>query len=169
MDSEHADGRYAPTQVRIEDIRPQRDGLTLATRKRRFCAIFVDGLAVMAISALLAKFFPFFQVKAMVGLWAIVDFKPILANFLLLALLNGYLLWTRGQSIGKFLLKIRIAKPSGERVSASSLCIRYGAGLVFAITSATSLLYCLVDSSLGLRPSRRCLHDMLANTVVLEV
>jgi uncharacterized RDD family membrane protein YckC len=87
---------------------------------------------------------------------------------LIFILLNGYLLATRGQTIGKVLLKIRIVRPSGEAVSPTRLVLRYGAGFVAGLVMAVVWVYSLIDCLMIFRKSRRTLHDEIADTIVVK-
>jgi len=93
-----------------------------------------------------------------------------------LLLMNSILLGTRGQTPGKMLFHVKIVdahngKVGGVRVvflrylSLCLLCLLSKLGLLFGI------LYCLaiiVDSLCIFRRDRRCLHDFLARTVVVQ-
>ena len=168
MDSQIPDARYAPTQVRVEDIEVEPTGLVLASRGSRVWASLVDILVLAGPVVLFFIVFPsVFHVKASPGFWEVDLSSPILGT-VFFVLFNGYLLFTQGQTIGKYFLKIRIARPSGERVSMSRLCVRQGIGYVFSITSGLALIYCLFDCLPIFHSARRCLHDWVADTVVLK-
>jgi uncharacterized RDD family membrane protein YckC len=168
VDSQIPDARYAPTQVRIEDIEVEPTGLVLASRGSRVWAAIIDCL-VLAVPMVL--FFTFSPLTAPgeppPGFWDI-QFRSPIAGSIAFVLCNGYLLFIRGQTIGKHFLKIRIARPSGERVSMPRLCVRQGIGYVFSITSGLALIYCLFDCLPIFHSARRCLHDWVADTAVLK-
>ena len=168
MDSQIPDARYAPTQVRVEDIEVGPTGLELASRGSRVWASLVDILVLAGPAVLVFILFPsVFPVKKSPGFWDVDLSSPIL-GIVFFVLFNGYLLFTQGQTIGKYFLKIRIARPSGERVSMSRLCVRQGIGYLFSVTSGLALIYFLVDCLPIYHSARRCLHDWVADTVVLK-
>ena len=86
-------------------------------------------------------------------------------------ILNGYGLFTRGQTIGKRLLGIAIvASSTGDRVPFWRLvCVR---ALFFPISFLLALppltVLSLLDQGLIFRSDRRCLHDVIAGTMVIE-
>lgn len=94
--------------------------------------------------------------------WAVISFGIYL-------LLHGFLLATRGQTIGKLVLGIRIVDidtnqviPLVKQLLLRDLLIRVLVGIPFI-----GGIIGLVDSLLIFRWDRRCLHDHLANTKVI--
>lgn len=90
-------------------------------------------------------------------------------SMLLFLILNIPLLYKYGQTIGKRIMGIRISRTDGSRAGlARILFLRYFLmGLVNAIPFlgvATSLL----DPLMIFQKSRRCLHDLIADTVVVS-
>lgn len=90
-------------------------------------------------------------------------------SMLLFLILNIPLLYKYGQTIGKRIMGIRISRTDGSRAGlARILFLRYFLmGLVNAIPFlgvATSLL----DPLMIFQKSRRCLHDLIADTVVVR-
>lgn len=87
--------------------------------------------------------------------------------FLVVIAINLYLLAARGQTLGKKWMHIRIAShPNGGNPGlVRTLLLR---GFVNGLLSnLTSGIYGLVDFCFVFREDRRCLHDLLAGTVVL--
>lgn len=82
---------------------------------------------------------------------------------------QGYLLATRGQTVAKALLGMRIVGPGGEKVSAVRVIgLRYGIGWFIGIVPLVGGIYGLVDALMIFRESRRCIHDSIANTIVVK-
>ena len=85
-------------------------------------------------------------------------------------ILNGYLLFKRGQTIGKVVVKTRIVDLNGNIPSFGKLIVlRY---LIFALVSS---LIPIIGPFVGLEvfliffKERRCLHDYIAGTRVVDV
>lgn len=77
-----------------------------------------------------------------------------------------YLLSTLGQTIGKKVLNIRIVKiDSGEN---GGFMTNVGMRLVLSGLLGIIPLYSLVDVLFIFRADRRCIHDMIAGTRVIE-
>ncbi len=92
-------------------------------------------------------------------------FATLGGTLLLLLAIQIYLLVTRGQSIGKKLLSIKIvnfedgANPGFVKVFLLRAVVNGFIGVV--------PFYALADSLFIFRDDQRCLHDLLANTVVV--
>lgn len=84
-----------------------------------------------------------------------------------LAGVNIYLLATRGQSIGKLVMKIRIVADDGTPAGIFTLLVlRLFIPQVF---SSLCGLFALVDNLAIFREDSRCIHDHIANTIVVKV
>jgi uncharacterized RDD family membrane protein YckC len=171
MNEQSQDARYAPPRSHVEDVSPADSGLPgqLASRGKRFWAAMIDGGIGICVLWLLARFTPLNAWGgAAKGLWT-PQFAPAAWGFLLFLILQGYLLATRGQTIGKTLFKIRIARPDGSLPSIGRVIgLRYGIQALASVIPAAAQIFALVDLTLIFRASRRCLHDQIADTVVLQ-
>jgi uncharacterized RDD family membrane protein YckC len=168
----YGDNRYAPPGANVADI-AATSGVILASRWRRFFGSWIDWLAVYLLAVLLAAVW-------LPTLWSQTR-PPIMTDFffafhwqtflseVLFLLANCYLLVVRGQTIGKVALGMRIVRPDGSKVSASRVVgLRYGVGFLVSLIPAPAALYGLIDCLLILRKSRRCLHDEIADTIVVR-
>ncbi|WP_432728033.1 RDD family protein [Variovorax sp. W6] len=171
MEDQSQDARYAPPQSHVEDV-VQPGGAQsgeLASRGTRFLAAMLDaGISIAAIW-LLAKFTPInLWEDDGLGLWE-PRISSAASGVVLYLVLHGYLLATRGQTIGKALFKIRIARPDGSRAQIGRiLALRDGPAFFTTIWPLLGPIYVLIDSLFIFRASRRCLHDQIADTVVLQ-
>ncbi|MDA3800401.1 MAG: RDD family protein [Kiritimatiellae bacterium] len=93
----------------------------------------------------------------------------IVAGWIIFLLLNGYLLATYGQTIGKRIVRTRIANLYGEVPPLSRIIfLRYlPFGLLGQIPLYGSIIQ-LVNVLFIFRKDRRCLHDHLARTMVVN-
>jgi uncharacterized RDD family membrane protein YckC len=89
--------------------------------------------------------------------------------FLAWIVVNIYLLVTRGQSVAKLILKIRVVRPVGSQVSWGRLLgLRYVVPALINSIPLVGILFTLIDPLMIFRDSRRCLHDDLADTIVVK-
>lgn len=97
-------------------------------------------------------------------------FIDLFAAFGVFAFLNTYLLATRGQTIGKYLLKIRIVDHRSDEVSKLrfSLLLREGIMMQLSLFGIMGMLIALVDVLFIFSPNRRCLHDYWSFTKVVS-
>ena len=151
-------------------------GPSLAGRGARFGAYLVDAVVSTIVFLVIIGF----------GWWITFDdlaqfgTQPSATDVLRVASLyvvvfmaiNGYLLITRGQTVGKLMLGIRIVNSaSGGNVSAAKvLGLRYIVffGLQTIPVFGMRELVGLLDALFIFRDDRRCLHDLLAGTKVVS-
>jgi uncharacterized RDD family membrane protein YckC len=172
MNSSTDDNRYAPPQTQVEDIPPMAaDGVQLAGRGARLGAVLIDAglfMAVFGVTAVVTPWNVFREPEP--GQLAATLAANAVGGLLLFLLFNGYLLARHGQTVGKRLLGLRIVRPGGERASFARLFgARFLVGWVAASIPGIGALYSLVDGLLIFRESRRCLHDNIADTIVVKI
>ncbi|WP_248966352.1 RDD family protein [Sphaerisporangium perillae] len=160
-------------------------GLVLAARRHRFAAIFIDLLLLTIANTVLT-------VVVMPELLAESPEQPALESsmlevyfgnpyatdpywyvdlvFTLVSFLYFWVAHARwGQTIGKRLTRTKVVGRSGEPLTPSQAGLR---SLAFSATSAVpyiGLLLSLADALWIFRPGKRCLHDVLAGTVVIDL
>ncbi|MFN9708892.1 MAG: RDD family protein [Burkholderiales bacterium] len=174
---DHPNNPYAPPGSYVKDIQLRTDGPELASRGARLLAVLIDGVILMVLSMVLGLVFA-------VGFGGLMAMMPGAAFFLsrlggivfglgTLAIflgLNGYFLVTRGQTIGKMIIGIRIVRPDGSAPDWLKLLgVRYGLFWVLQIIPIVGFLIWLVDVLMIFRESKRCLHDDAAGTIVIKI
>ncbi|MDB5859761.1 MAG: hypothetical protein JWQ76_3450 [Ramlibacter sp.] len=161
------DMRYAPPQAHVEDVAAPEAGLVLAGRGERLRATLVDVvIALLAwwIASRLASFSPW----AADGSWPAL-LLTALVGFVMFAAIHGHSLATRGQTLGKRVVGIRITRPDGSAASLGRLLgLRYGVGYLLTMVPVLGQAFALIDVLLIFRESRRCLHDLIADTIVVK-
>ncbi len=153
-----------------------------APRLRRLGAALIDGfilgiLVMLAIqqTGLIDLFEEFMrlppeqQANHVVVSWGF-QFKLALAEFALFALLQGFLLQRYGQTIGKRLLGLAIVTLDGQKPEFTSLLInRYLSQMAMGVIPGLGMWLRLLDICMIFRNDRRCLHDHLARTRVIDL
>ena len=159
--------RFAPPTAHVEDV--VADGAPeLAGRGARLGAILIDGLIQGGIYYAIA--FTVFPALIPSGEQSFGRFVlQLIVSLVLFTALQGYLLMTQGQTIGKKLLGLRILRSSGERVDVLRLLgLRTFLGWAITMVPFIGGVYALVDCLLIFRASRKCLHDNIADTIVVK-
>jgi uncharacterized RDD family membrane protein YckC len=144
--------------------------LVLAGRGRRLSATFIDVLLVplLAIGIMLVT-----GVLEHAADWS-ASARPLLRMIALgiasYLILNGWLLWNRGQTVGKAIMGIAIVSTrSGERAAFWRLSIRaLFFPTLYLIVSPWTAPVPLIDQLLIFGKRRRCLHDLLCGTSVIR-
>jgi uncharacterized RDD family membrane protein YckC len=163
------DNRFAPPTAHVEDVRT--DGQQLGSRWARLGAALIDGLVqgVLYFALSYMLFGHFLPVNAGDSVSYGNVLLELVAGFVLFLLIQGYLLVTRGQTVGKKLLGLRIVRTDGSMATAGRLLgLRYLLGWVLVSVPVIGSIYGLVDSLMIFRASRKCLHDNIADTIVVK-
>ena len=172
MSSVPQGNRFAPPAAHVEDVEASRE-FELARRGVRLLAAIVDGFAVAglywAVSATLFRGqFELVRTGAM-SVFAWIACAVLLTYACYLAI-NGYLLHARGQTLGKRLFDIRIVRSDGSKASLVRLAgLRYVFSHAVGMLPLLGQLFILTDLLCIFRESRQCLHDNIADTIVVTV
>ena len=157
---------FAPPLAEVADIAPA--GPEQARRSTRLVAAIVDAIIQGAI--FWAVFFLLFKefIDPAAGFWVLPLYT--LAGFVMFFLINGFLLAKHGQTVGKKLLGLRIVRSDGSPASLARLAgLRYGVGFLITAVPMVGMMYGLVDVLFIFRASHKCLHDNIADTIVIKV
>jgi len=158
---------YAPPEADVEV--PNRQDGELASRGARLGGAIIDGLLAMVL---------FWGAVFAFGYWD--DMSTGVSNasdsFVLVAiwlgiflLLNGYLLATRGQTIGKVAVGTRIVSVADGKILPlwKIVALRILPFTVVGVIPAVGQLVGFINPLFIFAESRRCLHDYVAGTKVV--
>ena len=167
--------------------------LLLAGRFRRLVATLVDAVLVPALALLLLTITDVMEDAddyANVGLMMLRVFLLAVVAYLIL---NGYTLWRRGQTLGKWVMGIAIvpassllydsAKNDGDEHQRAYVPAPFVPAPLWKLIFIRALFFPLLfmavvpwvallpvlDQALIFGKRRRCLHDLVAGTVVVRV
>ena len=159
---------YAAPESRILSPPPLMQEDELADRGMRLAAHFID------LGFYLAAIIP----GVIIMVWADSTNDDVIANagiFVMLAGLSGFgvyncvLLHRNAQTLGKKLMRIKIVRVDGSR--AGLIRIFFLRGLPIGILNAIPLIgyiFALADPLMIFRNDQRCLHDLIADTIVIK-
>jgi len=162
----HESNPYSAPTARL--LEPAAQAQKLAERGTRLGAAMLDGL-----------FFGIAYIPLIVGVGAsgpdgngtlmAIGLGIGLLAVLGRAVANFMLLHRDGQTLAKRLLRIRILRSDGSRASLSRII--FARALPTSVLSAIPLvgpIISLVDALMIFRDNRRCLHDEIADTIVVK-
>ena len=160
---------YAAPAAAVADEAPRTHAL--ADRGIRLAAVLLDGVFVgLSVVPLAIAFFwsldPGGQPQVGAGQVA----GLVVGGLFLLALLawNCILLSRNGQTLAKKLCGIRVVRRDGSRCGLARIFFaRYLPVTVLGMIPFIGSLVSLVDALLIFRDDRRCLHDEIADTIVV--
>jgi uncharacterized RDD family membrane protein YckC len=165
------ENRYQPPQSEVADV-ASHDGEEFASRGARFGGALLDGLFASLVifpfryfSGILSKILETggaydFGIQLKVGLVGIVT----------LLVLQGYLLHQSGQTIGKRIVGTRIVAVDDNRILPlwKIFVLRYLTTSIAGQIPVIGGFYGLIDALFVFRADKRCLHDLIAGTKVVN-
>jgi uncharacterized RDD family membrane protein YckC len=157
---------FAPPVAKVEDVAPVAGDL--AGRWARLGAALIDGLAfgLLAWGVGVASGVALFSAEPNYNLAYVTAYAGAVAVFMVL---QGFLLHRRSQTLGKIALGIRIVRRDGSRAGLGRLLgLRLLPMWFVSLVPFVGPLISLVDCLLIFRDSRRCLHDDIADTIVVR-
>jgi len=159
---------YQPPSVEMQEV--DEGDFELAGRGVRLLAYIIDTVLII-LPIFILIFVLGMETEEIVGDDNMVGVFGVLIAlwFLALFVINMVLLYQNGQTIGKRMLAIKIVQVDGSR--ASLLRIIFLRALPVGILSSIPILgnlFFLIDALLIFQDSRRCLHDLIAGTIVIN-
>lgn len=148
-------------------------GGMLATRLQRFLGAFIDGL-IVGVSAQILGYIAGYVIGMVLG----NGLGPVILAFVVgnviqfgvFLAVNGYLLATSGQTVGKLVMKTRIVSLHGEKMPFNELILkRYLWIFAIQIIPCVGAIVVLVNALMIFRENHHCLWDDIAGTNVVEV
>lgn len=169
---------YAAPSAHVADVMHEAAAGELAERLTRLLAVLADSVVTLVPIgfAVLAGFRQFKMATLGVqGLSSSASAALMLAGALLLGILvaNIVLLVRHGQTIGKRLLGIRIVRTDGSRAGFWRIVLLrmmvpgFIQRLLQAGHPALAVMFALGNVLMIFREDRRCLHDHIADTIVV--
>ena len=163
---------YSPSTT-ISPISSRVESGELATLSERFAGAFIDGLIILPIVLPLA-FGTGLVIGSALGDSLITSVVASVVGGLIgmgaFAALHGYLLATRGQTIGKIVMKTKIVNEAGNLIPFNELFLkRYVIIMVISMIPFVGFLIGIVNALCVFRGNRKCLHDDFAGTKVIKI
>lgn len=162
---------YAPPTAEVSDVADTQEAFEQAERGTRFGAATVDGLIAILI------FVPVIFSIGTTGLATANLGAAILsgAGFLSLIMVIGVTVYTiqlvnrNGQTIGKKLLGIKVVRSDGSRASLGRIFwLRNVVNALPGLIPFVGNVYVLIDHLFIFGEKRQCLHDKIADTIVIK-
>jgi uncharacterized RDD family membrane protein YckC len=170
---------YAPptTDAVIEETYDGGNDV-LAGRFTRFAAALVDGILVGLVIWPIMFITGYFQRSQEDQVGALEELGMQLFGITVMLALNGYLLSSRGQSVGKLLTKIQIVDAADGKLLPFLRVYVYRQLWVLPLSILVTLtpgyfddliisVVLLVDAAMIFGNQRRCLHDYIAGSKVV--
>ena len=142
----------------------------LASRWSRLFAALIDGVLAIVITFPIMLYYGFWD-KTMAGEEIGIEFNIFMAllSFVMFMILHGYLLKTKGQTIGKLALGIKIVTLDNKLPLFSDLILKRYVPVWIVQSIPFINILSLVDILFIFRADKRCIHDHIAGTKVVRI
>jgi uncharacterized RDD family membrane protein YckC len=158
---------YAAPAARVFD-QLQTGERELAERGTRLLAVVVDGMIYGLVAMTLAVILPMFA-RNDARVLAPMLMVAFGAAMLALIAVNCVLLHRYGQTIAKRMFKIKIVRTDGSRCSLPHVIfVRALPIFMLGLVPLVGPMISLCDPLLIFRDDQRCLHDHIADTIVVK-
>jgi uncharacterized RDD family membrane protein YckC len=163
---------FNPYQAPSSDVAALSDPQALfAGRGQRLAAAIIDGIiSLLLVVPIMLALGTFDYTQAGEEPPFMLTLIATVFAFVIFAAVHFVLLRRHGQTIGKWLLKIRIADMNGDKPDIGTILFRrYLPVSVVGLIPVVGQFLPLVDVLFIFRKDRRCMHDHIAGTQVLRV
>ncbi len=163
-----SDNPYTPPSADLSTPNTSQT-IELATRGKRLGAAIIDCLISMAIIFPLMYFTGGFEAIRQ-GQENSMTYTLIfgLVGFIIFILIHGRLLYLYGQTVGKRALGIKISDLDGNLPTLTRHIVpRYVFATVLAYIPVVGSLLSIIDVLFIFGKNRRCVHDYVAQTIVI--
>jgi len=152
---------YAPPATEIELVEARADFVPLARPSTRFMARMLDTLVTVA--ACLVGAIGFLFEKKAIGAVTLAVALVAIESY------QWFLITSTGRSLGKRWCGIKIVQRDGRPINfVSGVLLREWIPLGVQMIPTVGSVLGIVDSLFIFRDDRRCLHDLLAGTKVVD-
>jgi uncharacterized RDD family membrane protein YckC len=167
MDDDTTINRFAPPGAHVQDV-AESAGPELATRLQRFAGGLIDGLFAFALMMAIMLQGYGMEYFTMVAASRMSVLGGTLVFAALFYAIEGWFLYHRSQSLGKMAMGLRIVRADG---SPASFGRSFGLRLfLFGVCGRIPYVgpcIGIVDALFIFGGARRCLHDYVADTIVV--
>lgn len=163
------ENRYAPPKAEVQDTVDEEGG-NLASRGARLGGAIIDGIISGIVTFPLMYYSGFWQAAMAGEVHLGQQLLLALLGMVVFLLLNGYLLAKRGQTIGKALVGTRIISVQDEQILPlpKVFGLRYLPINIVAQVPYIGTALAFINALFIFRDDRRCLHDLIAGTKVVN-
>ena len=158
---------YQPPAAELKDLTLPAESRQLAGRLLRLVAVIIDGLFYSVVGVVVG-IGAGFGGDAIENLGGISLVLYLVSTALVLGI-NIYLLHRNGQTVGKLAVNIKIVRSDGSRAGLARLFfLRTLLVWILYMIPLFGFLFLLVDVLFIFRRDRRCIHDLIADTKVVN-
>jgi uncharacterized RDD family membrane protein YckC len=163
---------YAPPQSEVSDTTEEGAELVRAGRGERLGAHILDGIipGVVMIPMLIGLGFDFSALSSgNIGTFTIVGIVIAVIGLLAWIGITIYFVNRNGQTIAKRIIGIKVVRSDGSRATLARIFwMRNVVNALPGMIPFLGYIYQLVDYLLIFGEKQQCIHDMIADTIVVK-
>ena len=161
----------------MNELNQEEQVFTLGGKIERLAAYLIDSLiAFISLIPLGSQFFDTTILDGPISTNSLIEntnnftLGIVLILIILQFIIQGYLITTRGQSIGKIAMSLRIVNSiDGTNPGfIKAFLVRFILSQIITSIPYLGVIYFFADPLFIFRSDRRCIHDLMANTIVVE-
>ncbi len=161
---------YTPPKSELADQQSAAPQVELADRGIRLLAAIIDSLIILIVFLPILWFAGFYKAILANEVDFLFSIKVTLVGFLVYVLIQGFPLYYWGQTWAKRLVDIRIVDLEGRQPEFWKLIVlRYGVIQAIGLIPFLGGLFGFANPLFIFGEERRCLHDRIAGTRVINV
>ena len=161
---------YAAPAARVQEV-ASGDAMAKASRGARLAAVLLDAVPIIAVAIAAAILLPALGRGGNGAMppWGMAAFAVMGGAFLAYGIYQLVMLHRHGQTFGKKLMGIRIVRKDGSRAGLGRIFwLRYFVPGVIGNIPLLGVLFALADPLFIFGEEKRCLHDLFADTIVVD-
>ena len=161
---------HTPLETSFTSMPTSADDVELAGRLNRLGAVMLDGIIMIVLTLPIMWLTGYLQRAATNSVTLVELVLQSILGMVIFLLVQGYFLASRGQTLGKMATGVRIVSfEDGRLVPFGKLIgLRYLPLWILQMVPFANFLG-VVDALFIFREDRRCVHDLLAGTKVINV
>ena len=161
---------YAAPAARVQEV-ASGDAMAKASRGARLAAVLVDAVPIMAIAIAAAILVPAVGSggNGAISPMGTAMLALMVGAFLAYGIYQLVMLHRHGQTFGKKLMGVRIVRTDGSRAGLGRIFwLRYFVPGSIGNIPLLGVLFALADPLFIFGEEKRCLHDLFADTIVVD-
>ncbi|OMO29393.1 hypothetical protein BH582_18250 [Vibrio sp. 10N.222.47.A9] len=155
----------------MSEVIENTPAIVLASRWSRFWAFVIDGLIYAAAMIPVVLYTDLFDRAVSNGVIELHEqIMMFVYGWVIFLLSNGYLLQKKGQTIGKNVMEIAIVDMDGKQLGLFNIMIKRILPMnIFVYIPVIGQYISILNYLFVFGKNRRCLHDLIAGTQVINV
>lgn len=160
---------YAAPTARVAEVFAT-NAFVKSTRLIRLGAVLLDAAIVVVPAIVIAVLVPSLPINGTASSGFSMMMGLLGLGFIAFAIYQLIMLYRHGQTLGKKILGIRIVRSDGSRAGLGRIVLlRYLVPGLIGLIPYVGFLFSLVDPLFIFGDEKRCVHDLLADTIVVDV